>query len=195
LPVTCTGRNCRSVCGLSVPPRTWRRQSHNSPRLTSCRRATSASRRGLLQLGHDPKLVLGSPPTPPFNTGNDLHPTTCLCPLSFAALVKPPLGSAARFNAARRRSPEGYVQLIASTHHRHRVPPSLVASMKVPMQKASRSPTPRWPLERNSLPSGCGWRDLNLKSEARQARNEASGRHEHPPNSSFRMFVVRGASR
>jgi hypothetical protein len=36
---------------------------------------------GLLQLGYDTKLVLGSPPTPPFNTGDDLHPRTCLCPL------------------------------------------------------------------------------------------------------------------
>jgi hypothetical protein len=40
--ITCTGRNCRSACDLSVPARTWRRQFHNRPRLTSCRRATSA---------------------------------------------------------------------------------------------------------------------------------------------------------
>jgi hypothetical protein len=36
---------------------------------------------GLLQLGYDTKLVFGSPSTPPFNTGDDLHPQTCLCPL------------------------------------------------------------------------------------------------------------------
>lgn len=39
---TCTGRNASASLDRRVPPRTLRRHSHSSARLTSCRRATSA---------------------------------------------------------------------------------------------------------------------------------------------------------
>src|SRR6516225_3937712 len=40
--IVCTGRNTGGGSGLSTPRRTWLRQFHSRPRLTSYRRATSA---------------------------------------------------------------------------------------------------------------------------------------------------------
>ena len=33
---------------------------------------------GLLRLSDDPELLLDTPPTAPFNSGNDLHAADCL---------------------------------------------------------------------------------------------------------------------
>ena len=104
--ISWTGRNCTPAAGASAPLRTCRRQFHSSPRLTSCRRATSAKHAPGTSSSATMRSFSSSRQRRRRSTPvmiSTVAPVPVLCGVRSA-----PLGSEHTFRAARRRSPGGY---------------------------------------------------------------------------------------
>jgi hypothetical protein len=72
----CTGTKTANSGATRRPSRTWRRQLNTRLSQTPCRAATSLTRApGSWGLAYDLELLLNSPVSPPFPTGDDLDHT------------------------------------------------------------------------------------------------------------------------